>query len=841
VSWWGVRAAVLAIVCVASTSHAFVGDRAGTATVRVADSVELGGGWRGLRDRTTGVVARMWGSYVAVSGAQRDPAIAERAARAFVAAHLGELAPGARIDDFVLAANQLGGGLRTVAFAQTWRGLRVVGGQVHVVFAHDRLFAAGSDALPNVSARGPASRGAVVLPVAGGYRLATVTREAHDDVYTAADGSVLARTSRVRHATGTLAFDVPERHPAGARHAVAAARVDLVADGVATTTADDGTFAWTGTAPAAVAPSVLGSLIQIANAAGPLATASLVAQPDAVTVWSAASSEVDDAQLSAFVFGSIAKAHARVIAPGLAYLDQPLAISVNEAGSCNALSSGDDLHFFRASAQCENTGRLADVVMHEFGHSFHAHVLIPGAGAFEPALTEGVADFFAADTTGDPGVGRGFFHDDRPVRELDPIGREATYPRDVSGDPHITGLILGGALWDLRTALGAAATAPIFRGVLERASNITTAYMAALVADDDDGNLGNGTPHGCAIEAAFGKHGLAGAGYATTTLAPPTVDGLAIAVAVTTPPATPCPRPQVTQMAIEWQLGDGAPATVAMSAEGATWRGAIPSQPDGTVVRYRVVAALDDGSQVVFPDNPADPLYQLFVGTAREIWCERFDDRAPRWTVLGDPIWDIAAPAGAFDAPGAFSGGVALGTVIDADGRYPDDADTAIRTPFVDGTAYDSVHLQFRRWLTVEDATYDRATLAINGTPVWQNAASPAGTLDHVDREWRFVDIELPPGRYSMTWQLASDGSDALGGWTLDDVCMVGLGKHAVCGDRVVDDGEECDGSGDCTLDCTVIDTGCCSTSRDPGDALVLAGAVLLVLRRRRRRRESLL
>src|SRR5258705_491704 len=61
-------------------------------------------------------------------------------------------AGGASASDFEIAANDRSGDVRTVGFRQTWRGLPVVGGQVGFVFAHDRLFAIGSEALPNVAA-----------------------------------------------------------------------------------------------------------------------------------------------------------------------------------------------------------------------------------------------------------------------------------------------------------------------------------------------------------------------------------------------------------------------------------------------------------------------------------------------------------------------------------------------------------------------------------------------------------------------------------------------------------------------------------------------------------------
>src|SRR5678815_2047984 len=105
-----------------------------------------------MRDRDKGIVQRMWGSYVDVPGSVADAAIAERAARTFLAAHLDQLAPSARAADFVILANQLDGDIRSVAFAQTWRGLRVHGGAVGIAFSHDRLFAIASSAWPHVSA-----------------------------------------------------------------------------------------------------------------------------------------------------------------------------------------------------------------------------------------------------------------------------------------------------------------------------------------------------------------------------------------------------------------------------------------------------------------------------------------------------------------------------------------------------------------------------------------------------------------------------------------------------------------------------------------------------------------
>lgn len=72
------------------------------------------------------------------------------------------------------------------------------------------------------------------------------------------------------------------------------------------------------------------------------------------------------------------------------------------------------MNFFNSGMGCENTGRIPDVIYHEFGHAVHAHSIIQGAGSFDTSLSEGVSDYLAATTTGDPQMGRGFFFDNRP-------------------------------------------------------------------------------------------------------------------------------------------------------------------------------------------------------------------------------------------------------------------------------------------------------------------------------------------------------------------------------------------------------------------------------------------
>jgi cysteine-rich repeat protein len=391
----------------------------------------------------------------------------------------------------------------------------------------------------------------------------------------------------------------------------------------------------------------------------------------------------------------------------------------------------------------------------------------------------------------------------------------------------------------------------VLTGIMQRADDIGTTFTAALIADDDDGNLGNDTPNYCTIERAFGSHGLV-PDYVTTRVSAPVVNGLDIALTVDAPAATKCALPTVTNITVTWRAGDSVPSSFDLVPEGSTWRGTFPDQPDGTVITYAIDVVYDDGAVQVFPNNPADPRYQLFVGAAVPMYCTSFDDD-PQWpqTSNAGPEWQWGVPApGARggDPTTAFSGTNVLGTDVKGDGLYRSNVTVSTSTPLLDTTKYQRVRLQYWRWLTVEDGVYDQATITAHGTVIWRNALSQTGTLDHVDREWRFHDIDITSyvDRYEnnvqVSWHLTSDFGKELGGWTLDDVCIVGQVKNAACGDAEVDLGERCDdgntvnGDGcddECQEELVAGGGGCCAAgSATPSYWLCF---VVLVLVRRRR------
>lgn len=881
-----------------------------TAKLTSAPVMVGGDAWTTMRDADTNAPVRMWGRGVRTTGSVANAAVAEAAARAFMQRQLADLAPGAALTDFVLVANELNpsGDLRTVAFEQQHQGLNVVGGALSFAFKNDALFLVGSTALPNVviaptpAALQPALAGQraaswlaqtqgvamrvrstaparVIVPmvqrkngiaISVQYRVAAVSEvEATVGVgrwqvlVDANNGAPLARTSLIHFAQGKVSYNVPLRSPTGGRGPQAALMANHTVGGVAVTSDLEGNVSWTGTAATSVLPGLTGPRVAVTSDAGSAPTASLTLAPNGTAVWSV-TAEAEEAQLAAFVYANVAKQFTKThLNPGLAFLEQQLSVTVNEAGNCNAYSTGNDIHFFPRDQQCENTGLLADVVYHEFGHSLHANSLVRGAGQFDSALSEGLADFLAASITGDHGMGRGFFFTNEALRDIDPANREARWPNDKSTDPHATGEIIGGALWDMRKALitklgntaGVAQTLKLYYAVMQRAPNIESSFVEVLAADDNDGDLSNGTPNMCELIDAFKPHGLVDVA-ALTGLQPPVRDGFKLAVAVKAGAQVACNVPTITSAQVQWKVrGDAAAqGNFELSNGAAGWAGEIPTQANGKIVQYRVNVSFSDGNVVSYPNNPVDPFYEFAVSESQQIWCADFENGANDWTKTS--TWTTGASgAGSYNPKAAFAGASFLGVALNGSGLYKSRATASAQSPEISVAGFTNVHLQYRRWLSVEDGFFDQAKILANGTKVWSNYTSANDPGDnghhHVDQEWRFVDLDInnqaKSGKVKLSFELTADDGLNFGGWNLDNICLVGtpLEGAATCGNGTTegaescDDGNTADGDG-CSATCTNEDGGggggCSSNGTPANSAMVLLALAGMGLAARRKR-----
>jgi hypothetical protein len=247
------------------------------------------------------------------------------------------------------------------------------------------------------------------------------------------------------------------------------------------------------------------------------------------------------------------------------WLQGNLTANMNISNTCNATWNGSAVNFYRSGGGCGNTGEIAAVFDHEWGHGMDNNDGVPNVS--NPG--EGIADLYASLRLDDSCIGRNFTTTQctgelaggvyactqcTGVRDIDwakhitnapftlanadacPAG-----PGPCGGRVHCEGQTYSQAVWDLwnRDLTGGTfnldknvareiATRLTFAGASGvqtwfACSNgtggctnpagcgctATAGYTQYLAADDDNGNLADGTPHMSAIHAAFTRHGVA--------------------------------------------------------------------------------------------------------------------------------------------------------------------------------------------------------------------------------------------------------------------------------------------------------------------------------------------
>jgi hypothetical protein len=259
---------------------------------------------------------------------------------------------------------------------------------------------------------------------------------------------------------------------------------------------------------------------------------------------------------------------------GNVWLNGLLTANMNINQTCNAYWDGTSVNFYRSGGGCSNTGEIAAVFLHEWGHGMDTN---SGGAASDKGTGEAVGDTFAFLETKVPCIGQNFqpgvncanctaCTGVRDVREFSTQGTKTiakpstvadnngincdryscpyyqlvfigAYQGPMGYEGHCESYIASSANWDLAqqlitrygTTAGWAAMDAIWYksltpsksayqvvsgGKCNPAATVngcgaTNWYTVYLSADDDDGNLANGTPNACRIWDAFNAHGIA--------------------------------------------------------------------------------------------------------------------------------------------------------------------------------------------------------------------------------------------------------------------------------------------------------------------------------------------
>ncbi len=259
--------------------------------------------------------------------------------------------------------------------------------------------------------------------------------------------------------------------------------------------------------------------------------------------------------------------------PWLQGLSGKVGINTNINSSCNAFYSGNTINFFRANGGCRNTGENFAVVDHEWGHAlddFDANGVLSnsseayadiaavyrtqsscvgygfwwtasqGCGATSDGTGQNCKEgpHCCADCSGVrdadylryvgppapftpqnfvcPSCGGGSGPCGRQVHCAAAPSRQAAWDfaaRDLQSPPFSldsqTAFIVANKLFYQGSGnIGLWHNCNCTAGTSD-GCGATNAYMQWLAADDDDGNVNNGTPHFTAIRAAFSRHNIA--------------------------------------------------------------------------------------------------------------------------------------------------------------------------------------------------------------------------------------------------------------------------------------------------------------------------------------------
>jgi hypothetical protein len=215
---------------------------------------------------------------------------------------------------------------------------------------------------------------------------------------------------------------------------------------------------------------------------------------------------------------------------------RPIPVYVNSFAELNAYYDGVTGGLYFGFDQHYRTADDADALHHELGHALVDHAapwLMRADTKYEAALHEGYADYLACSFAADPYVAEALmqalfeeygmealasidFDPRHPGRRCDTARR---WPRDVDADPHVTGLIVSAALWDLRTAAIQATDADIGPKTADRLALSALKYLGDRGNDPQDvlealltadRRLKTGLKD--AITAAFAQHGIKTAG-----------------------------------------------------------------------------------------------------------------------------------------------------------------------------------------------------------------------------------------------------------------------------------------------------------------------------------------
>lgn len=444
------------------------------------------------------------------------------------------------------------------------------------------------------------------------------------------------------------------------------------------------------------------------------------------------------------------------------------------------------INFCSAGGQYPNTA-WQSVIHHEYGHH-----LIEVAGSGQGQYGEGMSDCISILDSDDPGLGYGFYGDGQCSQPLRNADNDYQYP--CSGSIHDCGQLLSACIWDTRNALvwkypttymDTLANLTINSILLHSGTEITPQItIDFLTLDDDDANLGNGTPNYNQICAGFSAHNMDCPDLALIEFVYPSGKPAYVFPNVETPVLF-----NVTSISADPVPGTGA---FYYSIDGGAYQAGtitelapnqyefmMPAVECLQTINWYVSAEATGYGTVSDPQYAPAASYVTFAATQISVAFEDDFETDKGWTVSGG-LWARGAPTGGggqygnpdpvggHNSPKCFA--------YNLNGDYENSMpERHLTSPVMDCSAMSGVSFKFWRWLGVEQPSYDHAYVRVstNGstwTTIWENSGEVS------DAAWTYQEFDISSiadGQATVYVRFTmgtSDGSWQYCGWNIDDL-----------------------------------------------------------------------
>ncbi len=419
-------------------------------------------------------------------------------------------------------------------------------------------------------------------------------------------------------------------------------------------------------------------------------------------------------------------------------------------GTCNAFYNGTSINFYAASPGCPSLAEYADVIYHEYGHGINRTFYnANGRGSmYNGALNEGYADVWSFLITKNPVLGQGATSPGGVIRRYDLAPK--VVPVDIAGQVHADGELIAGSWWDVGQNMGSidsmgALFAETFYSLEDGLQgNEPAVYksilIAALLADDNDNNPGNGSPNYNSIVKGFARHGIYLGAYATLLHTEPSVRPGNEPVTIVAEIASSYSG-MIGKVQLLYRTRSFSPSpydTVLMTPNGVgiQYTAQIPGVANGNVIDYaiRIQNAMEPADVTYYPEGyrPELPIsqvtlnYQYGVGL-KVMQAEDFETSSGAWT-LGLPTdnatsgqWTWGQPTATYQSGGPFTplitqpGGdhtTGTGKALYT-GQFSEVANgnTSLLSPILDITGYTTPVAEYYRWYSNDRGANSRNDL----------------------------------------------------------------------------------------------------------------------------------